>query len=283
MLSEFIDSRYIPYIRENKKSWQTDVRYLRRHVIPYLGNYRLTDITAEVLDSWRARLLASGLSPNTCYRLFWLVKYILNCAVRWNVLSDDSSFRQAVCPREKPRCPEMLTAAEKQRLILLLKRYSDNASARAVHLLLLTGASKSELLYARWEDVDLRHRVLVLQHTPSGVEKRIPLSDEALQLIASFPCRSDVPWLFFRAATGSRVVSVFSFWNKLRRELGRPGLRLNDLRHIFVRSLLQKGATYRDVRSMLGHYSAEVFTLQSHLQSEQVEPAVGGSCESAAS
>lgn len=279
MLRDFIQTRYVPYIREHKRSWQTDVRYLNRHVLPYLGACRLSEIDSATLYRWREELLASGLSQNTCYRLFWLVKYILNCAVRWQVLSSDAAFCDATCPRVAPRCPESLSAEEVERLIELLVRHGKNPSARAIHLLLLTGASKSEILYARWEDVDLRRGVLVTRRTPSGEAQDIPLSEDAVRLIRALPRRIGVPWLFFRASTGERVVSVFSFWNKMRRELGKPSLRLNDLRHAFARTLLEKGASYREIRSRLGHYSSEAFLLQAGRPCEPSEHAQGVSGE----
>ncbi|WP_295640519.1 site-specific integrase [uncultured Mailhella sp.] len=276
-LESFIQEMYLPFVMKNKRSWRTDERYAMRHIIPHIGGLKLSQIDTNALYEWRGRLLASGLSSSTCYRLFWLAKYILNCAVRWNVLADDAAFRDAQCPREQPRRPEVLTGMEKERLLDLLARHSDNVSARAIHLLFLTGASKSEILYARWKDVNLRQRVLVTRRTPSGGKRSIPLSFEAVRLIRTFPRRDDVPWLFFHMGSGKRVVSLFSFWNKLRNELGRPALRLNDLRHVFVRSLMQKGANYEDVCSLLGHYSAEVFHLQSQIQGDQVGSVCGGS------
>lgn len=278
-LESFIREMYLPFVMQNKKSWRTDERYAMRHIIPHIGGIKLSQIDTNTLYAWRNRLLEKGLSSSTCYRLFWLAKYILNCAVRWKVLADDEAFRDAQCPREQPRRPEMLTDGEAKRLLAILERHADNVSARAVHLLFLTGASKSEILYARWKDVNLRQHVLFTK-MPGGGKRGIPLSGEAVRLIRTFPRRDDVPWLFFHMGSGKRVVSLFSFWNKLRNELGRPALRLNDLRHVFVRSLMQKGANYDDVCSLLGHYSAEVFHLQSQMQGEQIGSVYGGSCES---
>ncbi len=278
-LESFIREMYLPFVMQNKKSWRTDERYAMRHIIPHIGGIKLSQIDTNTLYAWRNRLLEKGLSSSPCYRLFWLAKYILNCAVRWKVLADDEAFRDAQCPREQPRRPEMLTDGEAKRLLALLERHADNVSARAVHLLFLTGASKSEILYARWKDVNLRQHVLFTK-MPGGGKRGIPLSSEAVRLIRTFPRRDDVPWLFFHMGSGKRVVSLFSFWNKLRNELGRPALRLNDLRHVFVRSLMQKGANYDDVCSLLGHYSAEVFHLQSQMQGEQIGSVYGGFCES---
>lgn len=278
-LESFIREMYLPFVMQNKKSWHMDERYAMHHIIPHIGDIKLSQIDTNTLYEWRSQLLEKGLSSSTCYRLFWLAKYILNCAVRWKELADDEAFRDAQCPREQPRRPEMLTDGEAKRLLALLERHADNVSARAVHLLFLTGASKSEILYARWKDVNLRQHVLFTK-MPGGGKRGIPLSSEAVSLIRTFPRRDDVPWLFFHMGSGKRVVSLFSFWNKLRKELGRPTLRLNDLRHVFVRSLMQKGANYDDVCSLLGHYSAEVFHLQSQMQVEQISSLYGGSCES---
>lgn len=275
-LERFIRERYLPFVMQNKRSWQTDERYTTHHVLPYLGSLELRQIDAVVLYSWCEQLLAKCLSSNTCYRLFWLVKYILNCAVRWQVLESNAAFRETTCPREVLR----LTSEKTKKLPALLNRYFSNVSAHDVHLLFLMGASKSEALYARWSDVKLRQRVLVTRRTPSGEKRCIPASSDAVSLIRTFPRRYDVSWVFFRAGSGKRVVFLFSFWDKLRKELGRPGLRLNDLRHVFARALMQKGASYENVCSCLGHYSAEIFHLQSQMQSGRSDFVHGGHCES---
>ena len=276
LFEDFVKSKYLPYVQKRKRSWKTDDRYLNRHILPYLGNCPLSEISEEKLRIWLSTLEDNGLAPSSRYRLFCLVKYILNLAVRWKVLSGNTGFRNVQCQRRPSLRAETLNTEEKQRLLEYLRRYSANASARAIHLLLLTGASKSEILYARWRDVNFGQHSLVTRRTPSGEKHRIYLSDEAISLIRTFPRRAGVPWIFFRARSGKRVVSLFSFWSKLRNDLGRPTLRLNDLRHVFVCSLIQEGASYEDVQNRLGHYSAEVFQLQSELLEQQAGLITGG-------
>ena len=70
----FARERYLPFAREHKRSWKTDGRYLERHVLPYLGASALADISEETLKDWMTRLEASGMSPSSCCRIFWLVK-----------------------------------------------------------------------------------------------------------------------------------------------------------------------------------------------------------------
>ena len=253
LFEDFVQSRYLPFVRENKRSWKTDERYLASHVLPYLGALALKDIDENALGHWLATLEITGLSPSSCYRIFWLVKYILNCAVRWHVLPSDKAFKNAVCVRKKLRRPETLSPGEALALIRLLESYADRPSARAIHLLLLTGASKSEILRTRWEDVDLSRGLLVAGNTFTGRKRLIPLNNEAIKLIRRLPRRDGVPWLF-SSPSGKPLVSLFYTWNMLRKKLGRPELRLADLRHSFAGFLVNMGMRQTDVVAIMGHY-----------------------------
>ena len=126
--------------------------------------------------------------------------------------------------------------------------------------MLLTGASKSEILYARWEDVDLVNGTLVTNKTFTGRPHLIPLNNEALKLIHSLPRRDDVPWLFF-TRNGTRLAAITREWYEIREQLGRPELRLQDLRHSFANFLVSIGINQRDLRTILGHYKPETLAL----------------------
>ncbi|WP_295640726.1 site-specific integrase [uncultured Mailhella sp.] len=258
-LREFVDFRYLPFIRENKRSWQTDERYLVKYVLPYLGARALESIAASSINEWLLSLKKSGLSESSCYRVFWLLKYVLNCAVRWKELESDAAFRDAECPRAPSRrSPHVLSQDELRRLIALLKEHSGLPGARAVHLLLLTGAGKAEILSARWEDVLEDEGVLVT--ASGGRTRRIPLSSEALELIRSLPRKEGVPWLF-SSPSGGRLTSLFYAWNLIRTGLGRPELRLQDLRHSFADAMLRRGLCAGEVRNIMGHYQPETLSL----------------------
>ena len=266
LFEDFVRSRYLPFVRENKRSWKTDERYLERHILPYLGAHTMEDISGETLHSWLDILTVTGLSANSRYRIFWLVKYILNCAVRWGVLKSDASFRDVVCMKENPqRGPELLSPKEAVTLVRLLGEYGNRPSAQAIHLLLLTGASKSEILNARWEDVNLKQSVLVTTMTYTRHARLIPLNTEAVKLIRKIPRHSGVPWLF-ASSSGRRITSLVYMWNLLRNKLGRPELRIQDLRHSFAGFLVSMGIQQNELRSVLGHYMPGTLKL---IQSEK--------------
>lgn len=228
---DFVRLRYLPFVKGHKRSWQTDERHLKRHVLPYLDTCPLSEISAERLAGWLDELERAGLSRSSRYRLFWLTKYVLNCACRWGALSSDDAFRNVIVAREEKRSsPDSLSRAETRTLLSLLDEYADRPSAQAIRLMLLTGAGTSEILCARWENVHLNQRVLAASSTYTGRMRLIPLNTEAVRLIRGLPRRRDVPWLF-ASAGGQRITSVFYTWNLLRTRLRKPQLRIQDVRH----------------------------------------------------
>ena len=259
-LADFVESRYLPFIRENKRSWKADLGNLERHILPHLGSYRLSEITADVLKKWVDTLTLVGLSYSSRFRMFWLAKYVLNCAVRWGYLPDDEGFKEANVPLKPGRKPVILDSSEVLRLLEVLKNYRHQASANAIQLMLLTGANKAEILNARWQDVDFKQGTLTTDKTFTGRSRLIPLNNEALKLISKLPRRDDVPWLFF-TRNGTRLAAITREWNEIREIFGRPELRMQDLRHSFVNFLVSIGINQSELRNILGHYKPETLAL----------------------
>ena len=253
LLCDFVEARYLPFVRQNKRSWKVDQGNLERHVLPYLGSYRLPDITAGTLLAWIDALEQSGLSYSTCFRQFWLAKYVLNCAVHWGVLASDAAFKSAGMPARPGRSPVLLELPELVRLFDILKKYPYWASANAIRLMLLTGAGKSEVLGARWEDVDLARGVMAVPANFTGRRRLIPLNNEAQKFLEKLPRYKGVPWLF-TTSSGTRLTYITRDWYQIREEFGHPELRLQDLRHSFANFLVSMGVDRQGLQTLLGRY-----------------------------
>lgn len=267
-LHQFVEQQYLPYSRKHKRSWKTDERHLTLHVLPHLGPRLLSDISSSTLREWTDHLAGAGLSHSSCYRMFWLMKSVLNRAVLWQYLPDDSAFRDAVFPRKARPLPSLLTHEETALLVQLLERYSLRPSAQAIHLLLLTGASKAEILGARWEDLDTERGTLATHSTFTGRARLIPLNSAAMRLIESLPRKDGVPWLF-SSPSGRQLSSLFYTWDLMRRHIGRPELRLQDLRHSFANFLMHMGVHTHELRNIMGHYMPETMAALRNLPQEK--------------
>ncbi len=271
LFSDFVEQRYLPFIQENKRSWKVDQSNLRRHILPYLGACRLSEISSDTLLQWVDSLALTGLSHNSCFRQFWVAKYVLNCAVRWGVLKSDAAFKTAKLSKKAGRRPVLLNSSELVRLLGILADNAQRPAANAIRLMLLTGGSKSEILGARWEDVDFIRGVLAAQGSFTGRRRLIPLNNEAQKLLHKLPRQNGVPWLFF-TSKGTRLNYITRDWYRLRKLFGRPELRLQDLRHSFADYIVKMGANSSDLRVILGHYKPETLELvREELQEKGLE------------
>ncbi len=258
--SLYSDFVYARFVETSKRSWKADKANLELHVLPHLGAYRLCDITSDILNNWTNTLELLGLSKASVFRLFWLGKYVLNLAVRWNVLASNAAFKDANYRAVPSRKPILLGTGEVLRLLDVLKNYRHRASANAIHFMMLTGATKAEALYARWEDVDFKHGTLTTNQTFTARPRLIPLNNEALKLLQKLPRRDDVPWIFF-TRNGTRLAAITREWNEIRKRFGRNDLRLQDLRHSFANFLVSIGIKQSDLRTILGYYKPETLAL----------------------
>lgn len=261
----FCKEYYLPHVKVKKRSWKTDERMLELHLLPTFGLKRLDKISQIDVINWQKVLREVGLAPCTCNRLLSLLKFIINCAVRWDMLDAGRNPCRFVTPLPDNSARErFLTAEEARRLIAKLDTMPANLCALALKLLLFTGARKSEILAARWENINLDQRILTVPLSKSGKSRHIPLSDEALRVITKLPRCEDIPWLF-PAKKERHLTELYPFWNALRQNLGLTDVRIHDLRHSFASFLVNSGCSLYEVQKILGHYDPKVTMRYAHL------------------
>lgn len=153
---------------------------------------------------------------------------------------------------------------EAQRLMRRLEQCG-RPEASALRLLLLTGARKSEILRARWENVRTDLRLLIVPLSKSGRPRHIPLSAAAIAVLRALPRVPGRPWLFPGKAPGKPLSDLYPFWNRIRKELGLVGVRIHDLRHSYASFLVNSGHSLYEVQKLLGHSDPRTTMRYAHL------------------
>jgi len=263
----FIEKHYLPHAKARKRSWQTEVGILRRHILPVFSAAKLEAITRFALSRWLEGLRDKGLSPATSNRALFLVKYVFNCARRWGFIVE-SPARDVQALPEKEFRERYLSEEEARRLLYALDNEKDRQAAQVVQLLLFTGARKSALLAARWENVDVERRSLTVPLSKSGKARHIPLSDAALQVLDEIPHKSE--WLFPSSRTDSHLSTIYASWDRVRERAGIKDVRLHDLRHSFASFLVNSGCSLYEVQKILGHQNPKVTTRYAHLAQDSL-------------
>lgn len=264
--AEFVHTRYMPYAKTKKRSWGTDEIMLRLHLLPIFGELRMSRITRSDVVAMHHAAKQNNYAAGTCNRMLILMKFIYNCAIRWDILPADGNPCAGVEPLDDNGARERyLSQAEVQTLFNELDANPNVQVGQVIRLLLYTGARKREILDARWEYIDFARSLLTVPLSKSGKPRHIPLSDAAVTLLKKLPRRDDIPWVFFNPKTNKPPVSIFYAWDTIRKKVGLQDVRLHDLRHSFASFLVNSGRSLYEVQRLLGHHDPKVTMRYAHL------------------
>jgi integrase len=253
---------------------------MRCHLLPHLGHVPVTKLTAADIDDVYAYLLRRGgrddrpLSPGTVHRVHVVLHRALTQAVRWEwIWSNPAAL--ASPPRVEPaeiRPPSV----EQVRHLLDVVGNDDPEFFTYLHLAVMTGARRSQLLAMRWSDVDFDHAAIgfsralvegptgpVLRPTKNRRTYRVALDPATLELLGDHRERTRArsgglaDGFVFRGDDGGERPWQPNWVTKrfiaYRRRAGLAGFRLHDLRHFMATTMLAAGVPVPVVSERLCH------------------------------
>ena len=66
LFSTFISKYYLNHAQKNKKSWKTDLLYLKNQLLPVFGDFYFDQITNEQLNEFKHNMHNKGYKLGTC-------------------------------------------------------------------------------------------------------------------------------------------------------------------------------------------------------------------------
>lgn len=272
-LAEFIRDSYMPYAKNVKRSWQTDETILRIHILQKFGAHRLDQISDQAIAALLSRMRDQGYASGTTNRVLVLLRFIFNLAKKWGVPGSAKNPTAGLKTAPDVCRERFLTHDEARRLLLALDADENRVAASAIKLLLLTGARRNEITYAKWEFVNWEKRTLLVPRAKSGRPRSIHLNSAAVELLRSIPRAEDNAYIFPSPVTGRPSPSMHFPWFRIRDRAGLPDVRLHDLRHSFASFLVNQGVSLYVVQGLLGHTQARTTQRYAHLASDTLSDA----------
>lgn len=263
---EFTEERYLPYAKTYKRSWQSDVSYLKNHLLPAFGKNFLDAIKREEVIEFHLQLIQRGYAAGTANRTVILLRYMYNLAIKWelpNIKSNPAKDIELI--PDPPTKERFLDSVETYRLFHQVQQSDNPMLQYIVPMLVFTGARRSEVLHMRWSNIDYQHKSWFIPITKAGKPRYIPLSDQVILLLEHIPRYSGCDWVFPNPKTLDPFVSIFNSWNTARIRAGLKDVRMHDLRHSFASFLVNSGRSIYEVQNLLGHTQTKTTQRYAHL------------------
>lgn len=246
------------------------------HVLPYLGERRLRDITPYVVESWRADLERAGVGAPTVRKAMTVLQSCLQRGVVWGELRANPCREVRKPAGKRQGVVKPLIPAEINRMLDFLRRNGKHRDVALVSVLGFAGLRPSEALGLEWEHIR-EHTILVeqsvsfgeLKATKTGKTRSVELRPELASELQEwrlrsgrregliFPGVASKPWSREAQKSWER-----RWFKEAARSIGRPDARPYTLRHSFASRLIHEGRSIVEIAAQLGH--APTMTLDTY-------------------
>jgi integrase len=272
---------------------------LRRHILPAIGGFRVTDIRRAHVSKMHADLAAHAGAAN---RALSVVSAIWNwAAIEHEDLAlppnpakgikrnPEEGRERFLSSDELARLGDALEEAETVGLPYTVdeaklkakhapkpedrRRKLDPFAIAAVRLLILTGARLREILTAKWGYVDFERGLMNLPTSKTG-RKSVFLSAAALEVLSDLPRIDGNPHIIPGEKEGAPRSDLKKPWAAITAAAGLEGLRIHDLRHSFASVGAGASLGLPIIGKLLGHSQAATTHRYAHLDADPLRRAV---------
>lgn len=282
---EFFMTKYLPFVKVCKRSWDTDDSLYRNHIKEVFGDIKMNQITKAAVRDFLHVKVGKGSAKGSVNRMLVLLRYNFNLALEWDTPGVKDNPAKGVKPfQENNKIERYITQEESLALKLALESSQNPLLKFIVAFLLVTGARKQEALKAKWEDVDLTANIWRIPLSKSGKVRHITLSETSVHFLDLVrrhnakllgPAYTSCPYVFPNPKTLKPFSTIFYSWNTARKKAGLSEVRIHDLRHTFASTLVNNGVSLYEVQKLHGHAHIRTTERYAHLKQARLQESAG--------
>ena len=252
--------RYRDTITVLKKSQLSEtvlINSLLRH--PFTG-LNLAALTPQHFADYRD-LRAKTVKASTINHDLAILNQVYRLArAEWAipVINPLAGLRRPKADRSRDR---RLMPGELARLMDAAQKCRNKHIRPMVQFAIETAMRRSEILAILWADIDHDRRTLHIPLTKTGNPRTIPLTANALAILAKQDCPRPFPM---------SVESFHMAWKRLIKRSGITDLHFHDLRHEAITRFFEVGLSVPEVALISGHKDYRMLARYTHLRPEDV-------------
>lgn len=284
------------WLQANKMSFKgaTENKYqylIDTHIIPDLGEIKISRITAKTINSFLENKLQNGGVKNNGSLSSSYVRsmmLIINSAIQFAIDEHMCNPLNGMISKPKMEKNEItiLTPLEQKRLELSCQD-DINCTKLGVLLSLYAGLRIGEVCALKWSDIDLNARIIHVRSTVARVISNdstrksvfiidkpkteasirdIPISSILLPYLIEINRKSNSKYVISNKTVFLNLRTYEYRYKKLLKGAGLPSINYHALRHSFATRCIEKGVDVKSLSEILGHANVAT-TLNTYVHS----------------
>lgn len=270
---QFYRDHYLPWCYKRQNFYNSKKYYL--NVLPdWFKTLKLSDIGTKEVELLQSHFLQRHRTIATCNRYIAILQASMTKAQEWNMISEQrlKAIRKVKLLKGETKRLRYLSKEEIHQLLSAC----DSHLYPIVFTALNTGMRKSEILNLKWQNVDLKNGLILLDKTKNDERREIPMNDSLKALFRKLYSnrRLDTDYVFVNPATGKRYTELKRSFASACKKAGINDFHFHDLRHTFASHLVMAGVDLKTVQELLGHKSLTMTLRYAHLSNAHKKEAV---------
>jgi integrase len=266
--------KYLDHAKvHNAPSWKNFEWNINKHLLPAWETRKLTAIKKGDMSALHSRI--GSTHPYAANRVLALIGRMFSLAALWGYVPEDHPNPARGIQKFKEQGRDRWVTPEELPTLAEAINKNQNPFVRAAFwLFMLTGCRRSELLGAKWEDVDFDRCELRIPKTKSGRVHYVPLSDQAMRILKALPRFKENPHIFPGRKHEQPLQGIKRHWQKVKEAAGLLDVHLHDLRRTCGSWLATSGESLNLIGKILGHSTPRVTQVYARLAENKVKTAL---------
>lgn len=257
------------------------------HIIPILGEYKISSISVDIIQNYINKLLKEGLTGKTVNDILTVIKNIFKYASSKGF--EHNCDLSTISVKNKRNDIQTLTIFEQK---ILYNYLVDNLNNKNFGILLsiYTGIRLGELCALRWSDIDLSERVLKINKTMLRIQDNfsehrskktkviitppksedsvrvIPIPQFIFDIICKMQINPDTYILTGKCDSFIEPRNMQYYFKSVLKKCNLRDVNFHILRHTFATRCVESGFEIKSLSEILGHSDVKI-TLERYVHS----------------